>query len=241
MSISEARRREKTRRKVRMPSLSFIVARSYPDNVIGCENQLPWRLSSDLRRFRNITINHAVVMGRKTFESIGRMLPHRYNVILSRGESQYNEDYAFVENIESAQFAADMYSILNGHTEYFIIGGANIYEQFSGLIQKIYLTEVFTGNLKGDAYFDYKIDKRNWRLIQEDECAASDSDDWPSRFSVYVRKDNFIRTRDVIEFMTYDQSTDAFVSRMLERYRHNKPRDTRADMEQILLPFMIDE
>src|SRR5208337_621034 len=76
--------------RVRLPSISLIVARSYPGNVIGYKNKLPWHLNSDLRRFREITIGHVVIMGRNTFNSIGRPLPNRTNIVLTRDTSFVN-------------------------------------------------------------------------------------------------------------------------------------------------------
>ncbi|MGI9464727.1 MAG: dihydrofolate reductase, partial [Aestuariivirgaceae bacterium] len=93
-------------KRVTMPSISFIVARSYPGNVIGCENELPWSLKTDLKNFRTITTGHVVVMGRKTLESIGKPLPNRTNVVLSREESKKSNGVYWAGNVEDALFIA---------------------------------------------------------------------------------------------------------------------------------------
>eukprot|EP01035_Chromulina_nebulosa_P065198 gene65198-89207_t len=76
-----------------MPSIASVVARSYPDHIIRIDNSLPWHLKTDLRLFKQRTQGHAVIMGRKTFESIGKPLPNRTNIILSRSEPEYCSDF----------------------------------------------------------------------------------------------------------------------------------------------------
>ena len=118
--------------QAKMPSISFIVARSYPGNVIGFQNQLPWHLQTDLKRFRKITSGHVIVMGRKTHESIGKMLPKRTNIVLTSKRSPINSrlidieldtQLIFTNNIEETLFVADVISICKELVDIFVIGG----------------------------------------------------------------------------------------------------------------------
>ena len=146
-------------RELILPSISCVVARSYPDRVIGCENQLPWRLKTDLQNFKKTTKGHAVIMGRKTFDSIGRPLPNRKNIILSKQNNFTNADVEIANSFEQALFSADVYSISESVRDIFIIGGDQIYRVFEEFINKVYLTDVFTGEISGDAFFDFDFDK----------------------------------------------------------------------------------
>lgn len=197
-------------KRVVLPSISFIVARSYPGNVIGCENRLPWKLRSDLKRFRALTTGHAVIMGRKTFESIGRVLPDRTNVILSRFGDRANDKNLFVggdENLiwasglEAALFAADIFSIIRGRDDFFIIGGEEIFEIFDRFVNRVYLTLVF-GEIAGDAKFEKQFPSKVWRTKEEVDIPASDYDEYPSRFIVYERRERRYRQRYLSSFYT---------------------------------------
>lgn len=182
-----------------MPSLSLIVARSSPGDVIGRDNKLPWRLKSDLKRFKQITSGHVVIMGRKTFESIGRPLPGRANVVLSRdaapevrdrlddGETQFFR----AATIADALLAADVISMSRSREEIFILGGQTIYDLFleHGFVERIYLTEVFA-DAPGDAWFKARFPESRWNLLSaEDFKKNGQGDEYDSRFSVYERAD----------------------------------------------------
>src|SRR5882724_3180559 len=125
--------------RARMPSISFIVARSSPGNVIGYENKLPWHLKSDLKRFREITTGHVVIMGRATFESIGRPLPNRTNIVLSRNPALTNSgginfdegtQLTWTNTFEDALLTADIISICRQKSDIFVIGGEAMYKLF---------------------------------------------------------------------------------------------------------------
>jgi len=129
--------------------ISLIAACSL-NQVIGINNQLPWSLPSDLKKFRELTLNKPIVMGRKTLESIGRILPKRRNIVLTR-----NQDFKF----PGAEIFNNFQDVLNLQNpdnleiiEIMVIGGAEIYEIFLPYASKIYLTEVNV-NLNGDAFF----------------------------------------------------------------------------------------
>src|SRR5277367_3957552 len=129
--------------RVRLPSISFIVARSYPGNVIGYKNKLPWHLKSDLKRFREITMDHVIIMGRTTFESIGRVLPRRTNVVMSRNSLYQNENGQIIDEetnlyvtatFEDALFYSDVVSILREKKDIFVIGGSMLYDLFAPFV-----------------------------------------------------------------------------------------------------------
>ncbi len=197
---------------IQAPDISFVVARSYPQNIIGCDNQLPWRLKGDLKRFREITTGHAVIMGRKTYESIGRPLPNRKNIVISRSQDADSTNRSFWDperalywatTRENALFIADALSITSHKRDIFVIGGAEIYKLFADLYYKIYLTLVFTGKIDGDATFDISFENDDgWKLIEEQECAKSEVDEYPSRFYIYKKKKynrRYVNPRDFLK------------------------------------------
>lgn len=137
-----------------MKPLSLIVAHAN-NNVIGNNNALPWHLPEDLKRFRALTTGHHIIMGRKTYESLGRLLPGRTTIIVTR-----NKDY----KIEGALIAHSLQAALvlaTGDAEPFVIGGAELYKDGLKFATKLYITEV-QAEVLGDAYFE-KIDLKLWQ------------------------------------------------------------------------------
>lgn len=196
-----------------MPSATSIVARSYPDYVIGIENKLPWHLGTDLRHFRKRTEGHAIIMGRRTFESIGRPLPKRENIVLSRTPLPDARGIKWAKDVETALLLADVYSICNFKKQFFVIGGERIYGEFRNYINKVYLTEVFS-RVNGDAKFDWQFDRAYWRYYREKEYPKSDVDDHPFRITTLVR------LKPEHRFETTDRllRTDPQVASFLDRY-----------------------
>lgn len=130
--------------------ISLIAALS-ENRVIGVENKLPWHISQDLKRFKTITSGHPVIMGRKTYESMGRLLSNRTNIIITRDENYSLEGAVMVHSLEEAIEKGKRVD----QNEVFIIGGGQIFEQAISLADKLYLTLVHT-TIDGDAYFpDY--------------------------------------------------------------------------------------
>lgn len=127
--------------------LSLIVAASDND-VIGRDGQLPWKLSADLRRFKRLTMGHHLIMGRKTFESIGRPLPGRTTIVLSR-----QRDYA-PEGVLVAHSPDEVRQLVAADREPFVVGGAEIYRLLLPWVGKIYLTRVHC-LIEGDTLFDF--------------------------------------------------------------------------------------
>ena len=139
--------------------LSLIVAAA-ENGVIGRNNALPWRLAGDLRRFKEITMGKPIVMGRKTFESIGRPLPGRPNIVLSRDPEFRVDGIEVAHDFSSARTAATKAANGAGETEIMVIGGAGIYELALPHADRIYLTEVHA-DIAGDAVFP-TYDKTGW-------------------------------------------------------------------------------
>lgn len=134
--------------------ISLIVAAS-TNNVIGNDGELPWRLSDDLKRFKAVTMGKPIVMGRKTFESIGRPLPGRQNIVISR-QANFTADGCDVvqSTVEAVEIAGDADEIM-------VIGGSQIYAAFLPTADRIYLTRVHV-EVEGDAVFP-SLDEAEWR------------------------------------------------------------------------------
>ncbi len=152
--------------------LSVIVAIA-ENRAIGCHNKLLWHISEDLKRFKRVTMGCPIVMGRKTFESIGRALPGRRNIVITR-----NKEYA-VEGIEVVYSLDEALRVTAQETEVFIIGGGEIYAQGLPLADRLYLTEVAQSPV-GDTFFP-EISAEQWR-----ETAREDHDGYS--FIDYERK-----------------------------------------------------
>ena len=148
-----------------MPKLSIIVAMS-SNRVIGVNNSLPWHLSEDLKHFKTLTTGHTIIMGRKTYESIGKPLPNRRNIVISRN---LNAFYGGVEVVHSLE---DAFSTSSNDEEVFIIGGSNIYEQSLHLVEHLYITEIKKA-FEGDAFFP-EIDKSLWTESARETHTSSD-------------------------------------------------------------------
>lgn len=159
-------------------TISLIVAIS-ANGVIGRQGDLPWRLSADLRRFKQLTMGHHLVMGRKTFESIGRLLPGRTTVIVTRNPG-YRVDGAVIANsLDDALRACE------GDDQVFIVGGAQIYEAALPRVDRLYVTRVHA-EVMGDTRFP-DPDLTGWRLVTEERGAADEKNDHPHSFCMYER------------------------------------------------------
>lgn len=138
--------------------ISFIVAVAQ-NGVIGRDNQLIWHLPNDLKLFKKLTTGHPIMMGRKTFESIGKPLPNRTSIVITRNTDWHFEGVIVVTSVEEAIIAAQN----TDADEAFVIGGAEIYRLFAPYAHKIYLTEV-RADFEGDAYFKIP-QKDDWKEI----------------------------------------------------------------------------
>ncbi len=205
-----------------MPSISFVVARSEPGHVIGCENKLPWRLRTDMRNFKAITTNHVVIMGRKTFDSIGRALPNRINIVISRRQFTDAPDVHVANGREAALHLADFFSIKGQLGDIFVVGGGAVYSEFEELFNKIYLTEVHAKDIEGDAFFEYNFDRRSWKLMNETKYPASEFDEYPFTISVFEKKNKKKRFRPLSKFMKPDEQLNSWRSGSLNALRAKK-------------------
>ena len=151
-----------------------------PDYLIGANNKLPWHLPADLARFRKITSGHIIVMGRKTYDSIGRPLPNRSNVVLSH--SRFNAQGCYlISSIEELE-------TLIGDRECFVIGGAQIYRLFIPYANRIYSTLVKTQALSGDTYFPASsLNSEDWRVVESSDYLADDKNKYDLCFRCLER------------------------------------------------------
>lgn len=161
--------------------VSSIVAIS-KNHAIGRDNQIPWYLPADLKYFKKITLGHHVIMGRKTFESIGRPLPKRTNIVLTRDPFYTGSGILVAHSIEEAlQLALD-----HGETEAFIIGGGKIYEDTVEYWDKVYLTEVDIEVEDAQVFFP-ELDHAEWKLISKECNDADEKNEWPYCYLIYER------------------------------------------------------
>lgn len=156
-------------------NVSLICATS-ENNVIGVNNRLPWRLPADLKRFKELTLNHTVVMGRKTYESIGKALPERINVVITRNKEFKAPDCLVASSVEEAL------ALCKEDAEIFVIGGASIYQQALPYANRIYLTKIDV-DFVGDAYSP-KLDQSVWRKVEEDPHPPDANNPYPYRFLI---------------------------------------------------------
>jgi dihydrofolate reductase len=159
--------------------MELVVAVSEND-VIGRGNRLPWRLPADLRRFKALTLGKYVLMGRKTYESIGKALPGRTNLVLSRSPAFAPSDCTVVAGIDAARAAAGDRAAL------MVIGGAEIYRQCLPLSVRIHLTLVHTAIEGGDAFFDGWRGPQ-WRESSRERHEADDKNSYPFSFVTLER------------------------------------------------------
>lgn len=159
--------------------ISIIVACS-ENNVIGKDNGLIWRLSNDLKRFKALTTGHAIVMGRKTFESIGRPLPNRRNIILSK-------NLEAMDGCEIMRSADEVLELAKStDEELFIIGGGQVYEQFLPFADKLYLTLVHT-EAEGDTFFP-ALNRDEWTEVARESFKADEKNEFDYEFVDYLRR-----------------------------------------------------
>ena len=162
--------------------VALIVAVSQ-NNVIGRDNQLPWHLPEDLQYFKSITMGKPILMGRKTYDSIGRPLPGRTNIVITRDPNWTAEGVEVVNSLEAAMTAgAEACNAVEGD-EIMVIGGAQIYRDCLPMADKLYLTKV-DADIQGDAFFP-EIDSNQWQKTSEKTPAVVDKH--PYRFLILER------------------------------------------------------
>ncbi|MEQ8289584.1 MAG: type 3 dihydrofolate reductase [Gammaproteobacteria bacterium] len=160
-------------------NLSIIVAMDR-NRVIGRNEDLPWRLSADLQKFKKVTMGKPIVMGRKTHESIGRPLPGRENIILTRDPGYSSEGCTVITSIDA------ILDYCHDHEEIMITGGAEIYRMLMDRVHRIYLTEVHA-EVEGDTYFP-TINMDEWELVEREDYQADEKNEYDFSFLVLDRK-----------------------------------------------------
>ena len=161
-----------------MTILSMIVA--HADNrVIGKDNDMPWHLPADLAYFKRTTLGKPIIMGRKTYESIGRPLPGRKNIVISRDDEYRAEGVEVVGSVEAAL------ALVSDVEEVMVIGGGAIYKHCLPAAQRLYITHI-DANIVGDTYFP-KYDLNEWQLAVSEVKAADEKNNYQLRFNVYER------------------------------------------------------
>ena len=158
--------------------ISIIVAAS-ANNVIGAQGDLPWRLSDDLKRFKAVTMGKPIVMGRKTWKSIGRALPGRQNIVITRQRG-------FVaEGCDVVRSTGEAIAVAGDAEEIMVIGGSEVYELFLPVAQCLYLTRVHA-DVNGDAFFP-DVDEGEWQLISDEAHSADNRNEFDFSFRIYER------------------------------------------------------
>ncbi len=158
-----------------------LVAAMAANRVIGKDNQMPWHLPADLKHFKAVTLGKPVVMGRKTFDSIGRVLPGRRNLVISRTPPTDSRGAEWVTSLAQAL------ELLQGYDEVMIIGGGEIYRQALPLAQRLYLTDIEL-TTEGDAFFPDYHAVADWQLVQQSEHPADAQNPYHCYFRTWQRQ-----------------------------------------------------
>lgn len=156
-----------------------LVAAAAENNVIGKDNALVWRLPADLKFFKNLTMGHTIIMGRKTYQSVGRPLPGRKNIIITRDPNFLAEGCIVLSSL------SDAFKECKDEVEVFVVGGAEIYHQSMERADKIYLTRVHA-LFAGDTYFP-EIHESEWKMVSKEDFMADEKNIYPYSFIQYSR------------------------------------------------------
>ena len=161
------------------PMITLIVA--VADNgVIGRDNTLPWHLPDDLKRFKRLTLGKPIVMGRKTFDSIGKPLPGRQNIVVTRDANYRREGVTVVNDVDAALRAAGT------APEIMVIGGAELFRTLLPRAGRLHLTRVH-GNIEGDVVWP-ALDDREWQVVERESHTADERHAWPMTFEVWEKR-----------------------------------------------------
>lgn len=155
--------------------ISFLLAMD-KNGLIGKDNDLPWYLPADLKYFKRVTMGHPIVMGRKTYESIGKPLPGRRNIVLTHNENfqasgceVYHEPEAILSQVKEGE-------------EWFVIGGAGVFNAFKPHVDRLYITYI-DHEFEGDTY--YEFNRSEWKLVSEEQGTVDEKNHYPHTFMVY--------------------------------------------------------
>jgi dihydrofolate reductase len=167
-----------------MTTLAIIVAAA-ENGVIGRDNAMPWHLPDDLRYFKRVTMGKPILMGRKTFASIGKPLPGRNNIVITRNPAFQADGVTVVPSLEEGLAVAELNALRDGVDEVVVIGGAQIYAAALPLADRIYMTEIHA-SVEGDAVLP-PIDWTQWREVRRERHAAQPSQRYAFSFVCYER------------------------------------------------------
>jgi len=161
--------------------LSLVVA--FDENLLIGNNGLPWKIPADLKRFKAITMGNAIVMGSNTYKSIGKPLPGRMNIILTRNKEVKIQGCFAVSSVSEAINLAEQ----NGNKEIFFIGGATVYKLVLPIVQRLYITRI-SALFEGNAFFPDTIYWKEWDLLKGELLKKGKDTDYELFFQVYERK-----------------------------------------------------
>ena len=163
-----------------IPTTITLIVAVADSGVIGRDNTLPWHLPEDLKRFKRLTMGKPIVMGRKTFESIGKPLPGRQNIVVTRDTNYRREGVTVVHEADAALRAAGQVA------EIMVIGGAELFRALLPRAGRIHLTRVH-GNIPGDVMWP-ALDEREWSVVERESHSADDRHAWPMTFEVWEKR-----------------------------------------------------
>lgn len=163
-----------------------LVAGVSQNSIIGRDGWMPWKLSSDLRRFKADTMGKPIIMGRKTWEGLGRPLPGRLNIVVTHEKDYRAEGATVAGSLDEALAVARADTETSGEAEICIVGGGQIYEQAMPLAGRLRLTRVLA-KLDGDTAFP-QIDPEIWALVHSEDVPMGEKDSHPTRYEVYERR-----------------------------------------------------
>jgi dihydrofolate reductase len=168
--------------------LSLIVATAQ-NNAIGRNNELLWHISEDLKYFKSTTTSHPVIMGRKTYESIGRPLPGRRNIVITRGTIEAPQ----IKNPQTTSFEVSnnlnevMSLAKNSENEFFVMGGGELYKQTFSSADRLYITKIYAEAEGADTFFPV-VDEAEWKVVKESERLTDEENGIEFQFIVYEKR-----------------------------------------------------
>lgn len=168
-----------------------LIAAMAENGIIGADNAIPWRLPSDFAFFKRMTIGKPLVLGRKTFESIGRPLPDRVNIVVSRQQGYRPEGVLVIDSLAAALDHAQAIAKADGAGEVMVGGGETIYRAAMGVADRLYISHVALAP-EGDSFFP-QIDPAIWEVVEEPEVLLTGRDSAAFRVRVYGRRGGLVR------------------------------------------------
>lgn len=160
--------------------LSIIVAKA-KNNIIGKDNKLLWKLPADLQRFKELTTGHIIIMGRKTFESLGRVLPNRKHIVFTQNPDFKVND----ENVQVVHSMLEIQEYIESEEECFVIGGAMIYNLLMPYVNKMYITQI-DKDFDGDAFFP-RINETKWKEVEREKGVKDENNNLDYEFITYEK------------------------------------------------------